>query len=204
MKKITAFVLSLILLFSTVSVAFAEEGNFGGGGGGMGEGTGTYYWNVGYDGVRISVFNCSTKAIENVEDFTNKSISSAIKNFGKVCKLSYKNGYTLQQQSNYTYQNLSGMPQIILTNGSNITAIKNYFTAAENLKVIAVDMGIDYNRIKRGQVKLIVEPMAYFCYDGSYYAMTATEAALFDLQVSGKLKYNMRPFSHNNLPLSIT
>ena len=95
------------------------------------------------------------------------------------------------------------MPQIILKSGSNIAAIKRYFTSKIALIDISDAMGIDYNRIKTGQVKLVVEPMAYFCYDGGYYAMTATEAALFDKAVGGKLKYNMRPFSHNNLPLSL-
>ena len=54
-----------------------------------------------------------------------------------------------------------------------------------------------------GDYKIIIEPIAYLNYDGQQFAMTATEAALYDQVVSGDLRYWMGSLTHQNLPLAI-
>ena len=51
--------------------------------------------------------------------------------------------------------------------------------------------------------KIVIEPIAYLVYNGANYAMTATEAALYDQVVDGNLRYWMGSLTHQNLPLAI-
>jgi hypothetical protein len=50
---------------------------------------------------------------------------------------------------------------------------------------------------------LAIEPIAYYRYQGSNYAFTATEAALFDQLANGALSSAMAPLTRKNLPLAI-
>lgn len=51
-----------------------------------------------------------------------------------------------------------------------------------------------------GQYKILIEPVAYFTYNGINMAMTATEAALYDQQVSGRLRTAMGNLTHKTCP----
>lgn len=44
-----------------------------------------------------------------------------------------------------------------------------------------------YDTLINGDYKLFIEPILYFTFDGQKYAMTATEAALFDRNINGLL-----------------
>lgn len=62
---------------------------------------------------------------------------------------------------------------------------------------------MDFDTLIAGDYKIVVEPIAYLVYNGACYAMTATEAALYDQKVNGDLRSKMGSLTHKNLPLAI-
>lgn len=198
------------MLFLSLSVTALATGdpNIDGGGGGMGEGTNKNYWNPGMDGVRITIVHAESHSIASTSlDLTNKKPSANMIDFGKVCKLAYNNGHTLTpRMKQYSYRNpAQPLPRIISSGsaGANIDAIKNYFIDEQVLRGICELIAFDYDTLIGGAYKLVVEPVAYLCYKGMQYAMTATEAALYDQQLSGDLRNKMLSLTHKNLPLAI-
>lgn len=212
MKKLFQISLSLLIilcLFCPIT-AFADtggSGNMDGGGGGMGTGTNSNYWNPGDDGVRVTVVRASDHTVVTTPiDLTNIAPSSSIYHFGKVSKLQYNNGTSLQAyQGGYSYKNPGQtIPRIISSNGStNIDAIKRYFCSEYVVKRIAEETGMDYNTLINGNYKLLLEPVAYFTFQGARIVMTATEAALYDQQVNGLLRSWMQSLTHKNLPFAM-
>ena len=69
--------------------------------------------------------------------------------------------------------------------------------------MIARDFGISFSTLTGGQYKLLLEPIAYFKFQGQNVAMTAHEAALYDQQLSGGLRSRMVSLAHQNLPLAM-
>ena len=209
MKKIlTMLCLCLALICCSSLPAFAVgDGNIDGGGGGMGDGTSTNSWTPGNDGVRVTVIRASDHAVVTTPiDFTNKSPTNVRVHFGKVSKLSYSNGKQLiPSQSAYSFVNpAQAIPRIVSTNGSNnIDAIKKYFCSEYIIKRVADITGMDYDVLIGGDYKLLLEPFAFYKFEGVMIATTATEAALYDEQVSGLLRKRMTSLSHKNLPLSM-
>ncbi len=209
MKRILSLLLAFLLLTATAIPAYAVgDGNIDGGGGGMGDGSSTNYWNPGMDGVRVTIIHAENRSVASASvDITNKTPGTNIYHFGKVCKLAYNSGQGLSPQiSSYTYRNpAQALPRIISSGsaGASIEAIRSYFTDAQVLRSLCGYIGFDYDTLISGEYKLVVEPIAYFCYQGLQYAMTATEAALYDQQVSGNLRANMGSLTHKNLPLAI-
>lgn len=209
MKKILSTLLVITLLFSSLlsTVTYATgDGNMEGGGGDMGGGTGQSFWNPGNDGVRVSIVRDSDKAVVGATlDLTNKK-PQGIFHFNKVAKLHYSSGRGLApNMTGYTYQNpTQPLPRIISSSGgNNIAAVKSYFTDEQVLRSIAQLTGIEFDVMIAGQYKLLVEPLAYFKFEGINMAMTATEAALYDEQVNGKLRTAMGFLTHQNLPFAI-
>lgn len=210
MRKILALFLSLALLLGTAMPAFAAtgEGNIDGGGGNMGSGNSSSYWNPGMDGVRVTVINAESHAVVTTPvDLTNKTPSTGIIHFGKVCKLTYNGGASLSPVvGGYSYRNPSqSLPRIISSGSSpaSIEAIRSYFTDEQVIRSLAGYVGMDFDTLVNGDYKIIIEPIAYLNYDGQQFAMTATEAALYDQVVSGNLRYWMGSLTHQNLPLAI-
>jgi len=213
MKRVLGVFLSLILLLTFLApvTAYADsigDGNVDGGGGGMGNGTGTDYWNTGDEGVRVTVIRVSDHAVVTAPiDLTNKSPASSIIHFGKVSKMQYTNGRSLSPvQGAYHYTNPSQpLPKIISTSSGNdnIEAIKSYFTDEQVIRSIAGLTGMNFDVLINGQYRLLLEPIAYMTFGGIRYAMTATEAALFDRQLDGGLRSKMVSLSHKNLPLAV-
>lgn len=210
MKKILKILIVFIMLFSLMMpiVAFAVgDGNIDSGGGGMGDGTSTDKWSPGYDGVRVTVVRASDHAtVTTPIDLTNKQPPSTMFHFGKVSKIQYNGGSNLSPiQGAYSYINPSQtMPRIVSTNGSsNIAAIKNYFTDEQVIRSIASITGMDFDILIGGDYKLLLEPMAYYTFQGVMIATTATEAAMYDEQLSGLLRNKMVFLSHKNLPLAM-
>ena len=96
------------------------------------------------------------------------------------------------------------MPRIISTNGrNNIEAIKKYFCSEYVVKFIAEETGMDYDTLISGEYKILLEPIAYYKFQGVMIATTATEAALYDEVVGGQLRYWMGSLTAKNLPLSM-
>ena len=209
MKRILALILSVVLMLGIAVPAYAiGDENIDSGGGNLGNGTSTSYWNPGMDGVRVSVIDADSHAVVgNVIDLTNKTPSSGIIHFGKVSKLSYNAGRSLSPVvGNYRYINpAQSLPRIISTGSypASIDAIRSYFTDEQVIRAIAGYVGMDFDTLICGDYKLVIEPIAYLVYSGANYAMTATEAALYDQTVSGNLRYWMGSLTHKNLPLAI-
>lgn len=208
-KRTITIMLSVLMMLIAACPARASpgNGNMEGGGSGMGEGFGESWWNPGNDGVRITVVDAYTGEVyASPQDFTNISPSS-VYHFGKVSKISYRSGATLKLRtgSDYTYRRPSrAIPTIVnASGGSNITAIKQYFCSEYAVQMVADAVGMNYNTLISGSYKLLIEPIAYFTFRGASFCMTATEAALYDQLVDGKLWYDLNALTHKNLPLSI-
>ena len=200
----------LLLLTPLCSItALADgDGDMDNGGGGMGDGTSENCWHTGYEGVRVTVIRASDHSVVSKSiDLTNIDVGNSIVHFGKVCKVKYANGARLTPKVNgYIYINPSQhLPQIIGTSGgnANLTAIKSYFTDTQVIRSIAKYTGFNYSSLINGTYKLLIEPIAYFTFEGVKMGMTATEAALYDQQIGGELRSKMASLTHKNLPLAL-
>lgn len=210
MKKITAFLICLLMvLFSIPSNAYAVgDGNFDGGGGGMGNGSSQNFWNPGNDGVRVTIIRTSDQMpVTEPIDFSNQNQPSSIVHFGKVSKVQYRNGDSLSPQVNgyVSYQPSEPLPRIIASSSYsiNIEATKKYFCSEYALKLISDITGMSYENLINGDYKVLLEPIAYFTFQGAYMAMTAHEAALYDEALGGQLRAYMVSLTHKNLPLAL-
>lgn len=212
MKRILTMLLSLSLVLCMVAPLTAHadtggSGNVDGGGGGMGDGTSTNVWNPGNEGVRVTVVRASDHAVVTTPlDLTNKPPASSIYNFGKVSKLQYSGGRGLSPiKGGYNcITPPQALPRIISTSGSNnIAAIKRYFCSEFLVELIANHTGMDYDVLIGGDYKLLIEPFAFYKFEGVMIATTATEAAMYDEQVGGLLRKRMTSLSHKNLPLAM-
>jgi hypothetical protein len=211
MKRIVSLLIMLAMLLSAFPAmhAFADgEGNVDGGGGGLGQGSSTNYWNGGDEGVRVTVIRVTDHAVVTTPiDLTNRTPVNSIIHFGKVSKMQYTNGRAIAPvQGAYHYTNPSqALPRIISTSSvnGNIPAIKSYFTDEQVIRSIATLTGMDFEVLTNGQYRLLLEPIAYMTFGGVKYAMTATEAALFNQKLSGGLRSKMVSLSHKNLPLAM-
>ena len=213
MKRIISVLLSFAIMLTALCVpAFAEggtggSGNIDGGGGSMGNATSHGSWNPGNEGVRITVVRASDHAVVTTPfDLTNKQPAAGIYHFGKVSKIQYNGGAALSPvQGGYSYKNpAQPIPRIISTNGNNnIEAIKRYFCSEYAVKLIAEQTGMDYETLIGGEYKILLEPIAYYKYEGVMIATTATEAAMYEEVVSGHLRTWMGSLTHKNLPLSM-
>jgi len=207
-NKAISMLLAVVLLFSLSVKVFADTGdpNIDGGGGGMGQGTSTDSWSPGMDGVRVSIVNVDTGAVMGTPiDYTNKSPSPDY-HFGKKSKIHYRNGASLTPTTSaYQYIRPSvAMPTVVSSNANNnIEAVKRYFCSEAIAEMIARDFGITFDTLISGKYKLLLEPIAYFKFQGQNVAMTAHEAALYDQLLSGGLRSKMASLSHQNLPLAM-
>lgn len=145
--------------------------------------------------------------IGSVVDWSNQKPNANIAHFGKVSKLSYNTGRTLSPAvGGYVcVQPTQKLPKIISTGSSkaSIAATRSYFTDEQVIRAIAGYVGIDFDLLISGDYRIVVEPLAYLCYNGQQFAMTATEAALYDQVVNGDLRKKLGTLTHKNLPLAI-
>ncbi len=212
MKNLLKSIFSLLMVVCLLCpmTAFAStggSGNIDGGGGGMGDGTSTNLWTPGNEGVRVTVVRASDHAVVTTPiDLTNKSPSSSIYHFGKVSKLQYNSGRKLQAvQGGYTtIKPPQAIPKVISTDGgNNIVALKKYFCSEFLVQLIANHTGMNYDVLISGDYKLLLEPFAFYKFEGNMFATTATEAALYDEATSGLLRKRMLSLTHKNLPLAM-
>ena len=207
MKRLLIVILMIFSLMIPMTVFAVGDGNIDSGGGGMEGGTSDNKWSPGSDGVRITVVRASDhSAVTTPIDFTNKTPTHVRLHFGKVSKLSYNSGRTLSPSGgSYSFVNPSQpIPKIVSSGGgNNIKAIKSYFTDEQVIRSIASRTGMDYDILIGGEYKLLLEPIAYYTFQGVMTATTATEAAIYDEKLSGGLRRRMVALSHQNLPLSM-
>lgn len=204
-QKLLALILILFLLISP-TIAFADV-NVDGGGGGMGEGSGESFWTPGDDGVRVTIVRIKDRKImKNSMDFVNREQNDIDMHFNYKSKLSYRSsGLSPNVTIKYKWKKVvSPLPAIVNpSGGTNVEAIKNYFSDKNTVQYIATQMGFDYDELINGEYVLLLEPVAYFTYKGMKIAATATEAAMYDKMTNGVLKYQMQALTHQNLPLSM-
>jgi hypothetical protein len=209
MKRLVSILLVLLFFISFPMTVHADpgDGNIDGGGGGMHDGSGTNFWNPGDEGVRVTVVRTSDHAIVTTPvDFSNK-IPTVIVHFGKVSKILYISGKRLTPDTG-SYQVINPVqviPKIIssASGTANIDAIKRYFCSEYAVKMIANEVGMNYDVLINGDYKLLLEPVGYFTLQGIKLAATATEVALYDEQLGGGVRSRLVSFSHKNLPLSM-
>ena len=173
----------------------------------MGGGTSGNVWSPGNDGVRVTVVKADTHSpVTTPIDLTNKKPTNVRLHFGKMSKLSYNDRKALTpSKSTYSFINPpQTMPRIVSTNGkNNIEAIKKYFCSEYTVQMIANHTGMNYDVLIGGKYKLLLEPLAFYKFEGIMIATTATEAAMYDEQLSGKLRKKMVSLTHKNLPLAM-
>lgn len=210
MKKFIVLVLTAVMLFSISICAFAVgEGNIDNGGGGMGAGTSTNKWIPGEEGVRVTVVRASDGAqVSQSFDMTNINLRDSVYTFGIYSKLRYRNGEVslVLEAADYTViRPTISMPRIISSGSSSasIDEIKRYFCSEYAVQLVANTTGIEYDTLINGQYKILIEPVAYFLFNGNYFAMSAHQAALYDQMLSGGLRSKMVSLTHKNLPLAM-
>ena len=205
--KIFMIIVLVFALMVPISVFAVGDGNIDSGGGGMGSGTSDNKWSSGNDGVRVTVVRASDHSVVTTPiDLTNKSPTNVRLHFEKVCKISYNNGRSLSPSGQgYSFTNPSqSIPRIVSSDGkNNIAAIKSYFTDEQVIRSIASITGMNYDILIGGEYKLLLEPIAYYTFQGVMIATTATEAAMYDEMLSGGLRNKMVSLSHKNLPLAM-
>ena len=211
MKRFYALLCAAALLLCLCPAkAFASgQGNLDGGGGNMNQGTSTNFWSPGNDGVRVTVVDAqSGSAVSTPVDFSNRSQSATMLHFGKVSKIQYRDGASLSLQSGVPYNCLQpaySMPAIINSNSrpASIEAIKRYFCSEYACMMVADATGVSYENMLAGQYKILLEPIAYVTFNGTKYAFTATEAALYDQLSGGSLRSKLPTVAFQNLPLAL-
>ncbi|MFI3238765.1 MAG: hypothetical protein R3Y47_12205 [Lachnospiraceae bacterium] len=208
MKKLISFILVIIIACCFGITAFAiTDSNVDSGGGEMGDATSTNAWIPGRDGVRVTIVRANDNQIMTTPiDFSDEANTDITINFGNVSKLSYLSGTGLSAKNGeyVSVKPASIMPTIITSTGtSNIDVIRAYFCREGTIQDISNITGFNYDLLISGEYKILLEPIAYFKYESVMYAMTATEAALFNQETSNKLRSKMVSLTHQNLPLSM-
>lgn len=209
MKKFIRIIAAAMAAFFCLQiVAFAEgDPNIDNGGGGLKDGSSENFWNSGNDGVRVTIVDAETGAVKSASiDYTNTNASDIALHFGKVSKAEYVGGTALSATtSSYTFINPTEPLPTIISDGSgaSIEEIRSYFTDEQVVKRIAEHTRIEFDDLTNGDYKLMVEPIMYITFNGIRTAMTATEAALYNMQTGGEMINKMGPLSHKNLPLAM-
>lgn len=209
MKKFIRIIAAAMAAFFCLQiVAFAEgDPNIDNGGGGLKDGSSENYWNPGNDGVRVTIVDAEKGAVKSASiDYTNTNASDIALHFGKVSKAEYVGGTALSATtSSYTFINPTEPLPTIISDGSgaSIEEIRSYFTDEQVVKRIAEHTRIEFDDLTNGDYKLMVEPIMYITFNGIRTAMTATEAALYNMQTGGEMINKMGPLSHKNLPLAM-
>ena len=214
MKRFLLLFLTLCLLVCSAMPAYADgDPNIDTGGSGMGNGSKGNIW-YGDSGVRVTIVHeeSRTPAANSIDlikppKYALSWYAGYIIHFGKTSKVEYTAGTVLAAQvGGYDYIiPAQTLPKIIATNSGtgNITAIRRYFCDEQVLRGICGYMSFSYDDLLSGEYRLLIEPLAVFLYNGSAYAMTATEAALYDQSVNGALRPKMGSLTHKNLPLAM-
>jgi hypothetical protein len=167
---------------------------------------GTSVWHDGEDGVRVSVYQLSTRKVLKTVDFSNQTRSVNVF-YGYTSKLAYMGAKSLTPNSGSNYKVYTfdvSIPTIVSPYGnSDVQVIKEFFGDEAVVRQIANKVGIDYNTLIGGDYKLLLEPIAYFTFDGNVYAMTATEAAIYNSRSNGALRSTLGNLTSMNLPLAM-
>lgn len=211
-KSIRMIAAAMVAIFCLQTVVFADSGgnpNIDNGGGNLLDGSQGNFWNPGNDGVRITIVDSETGAVKSSSyDYSNANVGDIAFHFGKKCKTEYVGGASLSASTlEYVYKTPSQPLPTIISDGESLFAdieqIRSYFTDEQVVREISSHVGIVYDKLTGGDYKLMIEPIMYITYNGVRTAMTATEAALYNIQTDGDLSRKFAPLSHKNLPLAM-
>lgn len=209
MRKFIRIIAAAMAAFFCLQIAAFAEGdpNIDNGGGGLKDGSSENFWIPGNDGVRVTVVDSETGAVKSASiDYTNTNASDIALHFGKISKAEYVGGSALSATtSSYTFINPTEPLPTIISDGSgaSIEEIRSYFTDEQVVRRIAEHTGTKFDDLTNGDYKLMIEPIMYITFNGIRTAMTATEAALYNMQTGGEMINKMGPLSHKNLPLAM-
>jgi hypothetical protein len=214
----------LTIIVLSQSVYADIDTNLDGGGGNLGQGSTNNGWAVSStgggliydaDGLRVYIVNSSTgHPVSNAIDITKYDISNTdIRNGQGTTKFDY-NHVNPHLNFNNAYQPIkapNSLPRIIsntmtanaAADAARIEAIREWFTDHNHYEWTISQFGFSMAEMQAAGYKIAIEPIAYFRYQGYNYAMTATEAALFDDLASGALSSAMGPLTRQNLPLAL-
>lgn len=208
-KRILSALLAVMFLFTGLpGTAWAVgEGNMEAGGGQTETVTGDSFWNGDW-GIRFCVVDVASQTVVSATyDASNRNSGfEDYHHYGKTNKFDYRNGASLVIQKGLYSWNTPPVtiPTIVRTSGTpDIKAIKDYFTDETVIRWIGDVTGMAYDTLISGDYKLFIEPILYYTFDSQKYAMTATEAALFDRAINGLLLRTMGNATHQQLPLSL-
>lgn len=208
-KRILSALLAVMFLFTGLpGTAWAVgEGNMEAGGGQTETVTGDSFWNGDW-GIRFCVVDVASQTVVSATyDASNRNSGfEDYHHYGKTNKFDYRNGASLVIQKGLYSWNTPpvSIPTIVRTSGTpDIKAIKDYFTDETVIRWIGDVTGMAYDTLISGDYKLFIEPILYYTFDSQKYAMTATEAALFDRAINGLLLRTMGNATHQQLPLSL-
>lgn len=209
-QRTVPLAICLMLLISGIAAAAEGSGNIDGGGGNINQGVEGYMWYTGFEGVRLTMVDAETGMQAGTPvDFTNcdvAAVSAVIFNFGKVSKVQYRNGAALTIQSGYHYYIPEmPLPKIISTNSgkADMDAIKAYFCSEGAANMAASYTGIRTEDMVSGKYKMVIEPIIYLWYDHLYFAMTVTEAGLYNQMTGGDLGGHFPTVIMKNFALSM-
>lgn len=207
-KRIIAVIITAFFCLQTTSFASTGDPNIDNGGGGLQSGQTGNFWYSGDDGVRATIVDSQTGEVKSESvDYTNKHPDDIAVHFGKVSKAEYTAGKSLSVSTGkYKYKDPAQPLPLIVSNGdysTDIEKIRSYFTDEQVVRGISNHVGIPFNELTNGDYKLMIEPVVYITYNGIRTAMTATEAALYNMQTGGDLSRKFGPLSHKNLPLAM-
>ncbi|MDD3392792.1 MAG: hypothetical protein PHE54_04560, partial [Bacilli bacterium] len=198
MKRNIFLLLLIISLTVQCGVVNALEGDANTVGGNINKVDTKYgnYWS-GYEGIRVYVVDTSGKLKSDVVDYSNYSGLSSYKHGGKKTKFDYQSSSLSISSSTYKYSDpIKYIPSFI--GSSNSSVIYNYFMSmASDTNDQIVELLLDLNfqgdvtAIAENSYYLVVEPIAYFTYNFTNYALTATETALLLERSEANTPYNI-------------
>lgn len=209
-QKILSLVICLAMVASGTAAAAEGSGNIDGGGGNINQGVEGYMWYTGFEGVRLTLVDAETGIQSGPPiDFTScdlSAVSAIIFNFGKVSKLQYRSGAALAIQTDYHYYIPEvPLPKIISTNSgkADMNVIKKYFCSEGAANMTASYTGIHPEDMVSGKYKMVIEPIIYLWYNHLYFAMTVTEAGLYNQMTGGDLGSHFPTVIMKNFALSM-
>lgn len=230
LKRGLLILLTLVMVLSCLTVpALADEDvgdpNISGDDGGTAAGSESAFWGVYLQGVRISVYDIKGKRVRATADYSNLT-NEQIDNygganiadmwFGYTPKTAYMNGRSINPSlDDYSVRNFkdgSGkamqFPNCINSNDTtNFAAVKSFLCQKGIIEGLANDFNMSFEEITSENIKIIIEPVVFMKYDWQWYAMTATEAAVFEKtygeMVETATSGGMTSLTERTLPLSV-
>lgn len=192
---LTLLIIPTVLITQTLS---AWSPNWGSStGGSFGGGINGFKWTGARQGARITIVDASSgaRAFPTI-DVTKYNLSSSIINFGKTTKLDYRNAPGLNPNPNFNTYRYSNFPNLVGNSAKPLSYLKEFvmdkafhkevlINFTPELKAMGEERALE--ELSSGKYKIILEPWVIFTINGTDHCITATEAALLDLNNGGQL-----------------